>query len=269
MKFSLEEITPEEAATLLERVDSRQRRISQRVVDCFAKDMEGGQWRLNHQPIATNSSGELIDGQHRLWAVVQSGRTVQMWVARGFEEYRTVDNGRLRTSGQVLGLPEHYVSMARRMLMGCDLSNRRISNAAMEEFISTHKGSLDWTYRELGTGGSDTKRAGRLNANAPIRAAVARAYYYEDLGRLLQFCTIFRLGFNVDGSLTADDRAAVVLRTIVARGDALVGGQKASVHLYKLAETAIRSFCTRLPRSLLREHDDELYPLPDDPGGTP
>lgn len=263
MKFSLEEITPEDGASLLERVDPRQRRISQRVVDCFAKDMLRGQWRLNHQPIAINAAGEIIDGQHRLWAVVQSGCSIQMWVARDFEEYRTVDNGRLRTSGQVLGLPEPYVSMARRVLLGTSLKNPRLSNAALEEFISTHRACLDWTYAELGEGGGNAKGMGKVNANAPVRAAVARAYYHEDLGRLLQFCTVYKLGFNVDGSLYPGDQSAVRLRTIVSSGNALTGGQKASVRLYKVSETAIKWFCAKSDRSVLREHEKELFPLPE------
>jgi len=42
--------------------------------------MKAGRWKLTHVGIAFDINNVLQDGQHRLWAVVFSGRTVEMSV---------------------------------------------------------------------------------------------------------------------------------------------------------------------------------------------
>lgn len=42
-------------------------------VDSYATEMLAGRWKFNHQGIAFNTDGNLIDGQHRLRAVVKAG----------------------------------------------------------------------------------------------------------------------------------------------------------------------------------------------------
>jgi hypothetical protein len=66
--------------------------------------MLAGEYLLTHQPIAFDALGRLIDGQHRLAAVVQSGVTVQMWVITGAdpETFGVVDTGLARRPTQFL-----------------------------------------------------------------------------------------------------------------------------------------------------------------------
>ncbi len=59
----------------------RNRRISSKLVDTFAEDMLAGNWRLTHQGICFDGEGQLIDGQHRLSAVIKSGKTIALVVA--------------------------------------------------------------------------------------------------------------------------------------------------------------------------------------------
>ena len=47
----------------------------------IARDMKAGHWRLTHQGIAFDPAGVLIDGQHRLWAIVESDTTLLAWSA--------------------------------------------------------------------------------------------------------------------------------------------------------------------------------------------
>lgn len=103
--FTLTEITPEVAAEMLLHNEGN-RRKSRTDIANLAKDMSDGHFRLTHQAIAFDRSGNLIDGQHRLEAVVKSGVTVWMYVAR-YRELTTakalpVDIGRKRTAAQIL-----------------------------------------------------------------------------------------------------------------------------------------------------------------------
>ncbi len=61
----------------------RNRPISDDVVDAFARDMRNGVWVATHQGVAFNDRDELIDGQHRLHAIVKSDCTVRMMVTFG------------------------------------------------------------------------------------------------------------------------------------------------------------------------------------------
>ena len=49
----------------------------------YANEMSAGRWRLTGQGIIILEDGTVGDGQHRLYAIVKSGATVQMPVARG------------------------------------------------------------------------------------------------------------------------------------------------------------------------------------------
>lgn len=65
-------ITPEMAAAMLQK-NAGNRQIRPSVVAQYADQMKRGQWQVTHQPIATDSEGNLVDGQHRLSAIVSSG----------------------------------------------------------------------------------------------------------------------------------------------------------------------------------------------------
>lgn len=75
-------ITPLLAAVWL-KSNTSNRRISEPVVEAYASDMRAGAWKLTHQGIAFDASGRLIDGQHRLHAIIKAGFPVTMSVTRG------------------------------------------------------------------------------------------------------------------------------------------------------------------------------------------
>jgi len=73
----LVKITPEMAAIMLEK-NQTNRRLNPRLVSQYAKDMKNGEWKTTHQGIAINCLGFVVDGQHRLAAIVESG--VAIWL---------------------------------------------------------------------------------------------------------------------------------------------------------------------------------------------
>lgn len=71
-------VSPERARTMLGRNEgNRQRRPS--TVSHYADQMKRGEWQQTHQPLAFDEDGNLIDGQHRLAAVAQSGIGIWFW----------------------------------------------------------------------------------------------------------------------------------------------------------------------------------------------
>jgi hypothetical protein len=103
MKISVMEITPDLAAEFLKR-NTGNRAIRKRAVDQYADDLRRGNWKLTHQGVAVSLDGRLLDGQHRLSAIVQSGVAAQMVVALDVPEnaYLVIDRGKPRLLADAL-----------------------------------------------------------------------------------------------------------------------------------------------------------------------
>ncbi len=100
------EITPELAREWLETLNKRNRPVSARAVDRFAYRMKHGLWKLNGEPIIFGKSKFLLDGQHRLKACVQSGKSFPSLVIHGVDDtaFDTLDDGNKRTFSDVLAI---------------------------------------------------------------------------------------------------------------------------------------------------------------------
>lgn len=97
------EITPAMAVDMLKK-NNKNRPISNTYVKKFAKDMREGKWMVNGEAIVFSQDGTLLDGQHRLQAIVESGSAVTMCVVNGISEdaYKTIDIGRKRTAADAI-----------------------------------------------------------------------------------------------------------------------------------------------------------------------
>lgn len=106
--ITLVDVTPALAEQLLGRND-RNRNIRSATVAAYARDMAAGNWLMTGEPIKVAPNGALIDGQHRLLAVIKSGVTVQMVIARGIpaESQRVMDTGDKRSAADMLKMDGH------------------------------------------------------------------------------------------------------------------------------------------------------------------
>lgn len=101
----VETITPEKATEALKKNDIN-RPMRTRTVSRFATDMVTGDWELNGEPIIFAEDGTLLDGQHRLRAVIAAEVPVQMLVVRGIpkEAFESLGQGRPRNLRDVLAI---------------------------------------------------------------------------------------------------------------------------------------------------------------------
>lgn len=97
------DVTPELAETWLSR-NPNNRNLRSQVIASYARDMAAGSWVLNGETVKIATSGQLLDGQHRLNAVVEASVTVPMIVVRDIpaEVMPTVDAGAKRTYADAL-----------------------------------------------------------------------------------------------------------------------------------------------------------------------
>lgn len=99
VSMALEEITPDKAAFYLHYNIANNRPINKKIEE-YKRDMLAGDWQDGHPaPIVFDVDGNLIDGQHRLMAIVQTGVTISVWVYRGAETktQETIDAGKSKT----------------------------------------------------------------------------------------------------------------------------------------------------------------------------
>jgi hypothetical protein len=96
-------ITPQMAEKWLENIPP-QRAVNDTTVATYGRDMVEGRWMLNGEAIKFTEDGMLLDGQHRLWAIFNTGVTVPSVVQFGVpqEAMMTIDTGRPRSFANVL-----------------------------------------------------------------------------------------------------------------------------------------------------------------------
>lgn len=101
--MTIERIGPTEAERYLES-SSANRPPRQGKIGQYARDMTAGTWHSS--VIRFDREGKLVDGQHRLWAVIVSGSEQLFYVERGLpdEAIKTLDSGLVRTGGDVLAI---------------------------------------------------------------------------------------------------------------------------------------------------------------------
>lgn len=98
-------VTPALAATWLQR-NNHNRNLRPRAVTDYARDMAAGTWRQNGEAIKFAHDGTLLDGQHRLTALIAANATVIMLIVTGLDPatQETMDAGRKRSTADAFGL---------------------------------------------------------------------------------------------------------------------------------------------------------------------
>lgn len=96
-------VTPEQAAKWLSHNVANRTVRTARVRE-YAVAMTEGRWLYTADPIRFDEDGRLIDGQHRLMALVKAGVPIEMHVVRGLarEAQDKVDTGAARTASDAL-----------------------------------------------------------------------------------------------------------------------------------------------------------------------
>ena len=96
-------VTPALAIALLSR-NPNNRPLSKCNLEFLKSELKSGQWKLTHQGIAIAQDGSLIDGQHRLQAIKETGISAELLVTEGIdgEVFSVLDTGKKRSGKDVL-----------------------------------------------------------------------------------------------------------------------------------------------------------------------
>lgn len=94
-----ERIDRDKAVEYLQKRAPHQRPVRIPHIESLASEMTRGEWDFTGEPIIFDDNGQLIDGQHRLEAILLSGSTLDFVVTRGVSAraYRNIDRGQTRS----------------------------------------------------------------------------------------------------------------------------------------------------------------------------
>lgn len=161
---NVQTITPEYAAELLAK-NFLNRPVNKITVDDYAAQMSKDLWKLNGEPILISSTGNLIDGQHRLHACIQSGKPFQTVIITGVDAstFDTIDTGRIRTGSDslnILGISNaaaissiisSYFKLKKNDACYTDSNNTlrtiKMSKQEVRAFYQAHSELIDTVYR--------------------------------------------------------------------------------------------------------------------------
>lgn len=259
--FTTMTITPEKAMHWLETANLRNRPISQNHINKLASDMKSGEWELSHEAIAFDPHGILIDGQHRLWAIVEADRPMHLPVAFNVpsEAMRAITGGRPRTVVDVLkignkdgNVSTHHTSTLRSMLGGMSCP-RSLTVRETSEQLAIHREAVDFAVRHL----SSCRTQGICNSTT--RAVIARAWYSADPELLIRFCELLTSGII---SHIPSATVLVSLRQYLMTHKSSSTAERREK--YGRTARALKAFLKGESLSKLVPATKELFPLPEE-----
>lgn len=105
MNATIETIGPAEAEFYLGK-NKENRLLRKHYVDYISTEMVSGRWKENGEAIIIGNDGIIKDGQHRLSAIVKTGKTYRFVIVRQVENdvFSTIDCGLSRNSRDALAL---------------------------------------------------------------------------------------------------------------------------------------------------------------------
>ena len=169
MNISRRFILPPEAESILSRMTGNRTR-RRRHVETLAADMREGRWVDTHEPIAMSVDGNLIDGQHRLAAVVLSGVGQWFWVAV-YDTHQTaiglpIDCGARRSTSDLLGLSPRVARIANAIYRYGITGSTSARPDQVDQIVQQSRAAIDLSIVV-------SPQNKRIKGSAAARAAIA------------------------------------------------------------------------------------------------
>jgi len=103
LKSGVIELTPSLAKYFLEHNAPFQRKINNRKVDHYKREIQNNNWQLNGDNISFDKNGDMINGQHRCHAVISANKSIYTVVILGLDSdsFKTMDQGFNRSNGSL------------------------------------------------------------------------------------------------------------------------------------------------------------------------
>lgn len=146
---SIETVDPETAQAWL-GANSNNRNMRRGVVSTYARDMAAGRWQFTGDAVKFALGGRLLDGQHRLHAIVEANVSLPMVIIRGLsgDAQTVMDAGAKRTAADAIALDgqSNAKSVAAIALMVASRGGTKRDRVSTSEILAIIKNdpSIEW-----------------------------------------------------------------------------------------------------------------------------
>jgi hypothetical protein len=142
IKCQTEIVTPELAYLYLEG-NSVNRNVRPATLKKYINMLKRDEWQYTHQGIAISKTNRLLDGQHRLWAIIETGIPAKMLVFRNCDDntFNVLDYGATRSISDHTGISAKTAGACRYVALGLAKSNI-VSVFQIKEVYETEFGAL-------------------------------------------------------------------------------------------------------------------------------
>lgn len=246
----LEEITPARAKELL-ALGGANRNISQRWVRSLATEIGRGLWFLDGNTIRISNENKLLDGQHRLSAIVLAEKPVLSFVAYGIssQAMKNIDRGRARTIADLFKIHRNLANPNRvagvcgqihalENSVTANYGNIRLCFPDAEQLYAAYKPSIEWVFKTLGR----SIEPGIPNGGTPVLAAFVYFHAMEPFrAKVEKMAVRFKTG-QVRGN--GGDPAEALRRTclnVMQGGRSQAGGGTQRVFFFNKTLRAVEA----------------------------
>jgi hypothetical protein len=231
------------------------RELRQHVVDGYTSMMKRGEWGFSESAICFMADGGVINGQHRLWAVIQSETSQRFIIAEGFEraDIHYMDDSFKRKNVDTYNLTHDTPANTQQMAIARVLNGGQEMQGALKadnfKRLEEHQKAIAFACDVM-----SPKRAGLTQA--PVCAVIARAFYTADLAKIRRFGEVLLTG----GYSNEVERTVLLLRDYLLSTPS--GQRDARVEHYQKTERALLAFLRDETLKSLYAASDEQFPLP-------
>jgi hypothetical protein len=188
----IENISAKQAAYYLS-FNKANRHVRPSHVAHLAEMMRNGEWQLTHEGVAFDQEGKLLDGQHRLHAIIAHGGSMQIMVTRGLPSkvFTSLGRGIVRTIHDTTHLPQRRVEVLSilHQVWRYGSLTMKVSPGDVLQMNEVFSQSCDLIEAECSTVRS-------LVSRAPIRAAVVLCYQERHGDVIEQYKRMVALDFE-------------------------------------------------------------------------
>ncbi len=238
-----------------------------KAVGRYAGDMKAGRWIRNPQPIIFDMQGRLMDGQHRLLAVILSGMTTWMMIFVGADATarNVIDSGIGRRVDDNMTM--HGVTSAKekvaavRVIASVLKCQGPVSDGATNDWLACYLEGIEWSVAMMA-------ECAASRWQAAVYGALALAWY-RDPAKISEFARLLYRGEDMRAGMPEyairehllrrpnsggnSDRRDAAVRVLSAARARLEGRDYAKVYA---SADAVEWFASRAPAPPVEERGD-------------
>lgn len=271
MKWEWVLITPEMAKSILEKSKKVEEELGfppnrryevKRATEYAKQIMRGDFQNENGEDIQISKAGRVLNGQHRLGAIIITGKPMEYGIKSDIDDSMTIyDRGRNRSTSDTLtmtGLPKEIVSKTFVSIVRLHYhyihGNMYVSDFEVERFIKKHEETFTQIHRLL-SGRTSTRKGTRVNLKNTI-ILIGIMYALEagvNFDVIDSFCEVLYTG--IPKSL--NQQAALVLRNDILSGAFKSTGGCGRKEKIPMVEKAIYDFVSGYQRKVTYKNTTE------------